>query len=90
MTRLEYIQKHSSLFWYTPKEKLADISDSFLVETILNYGSLEDVKELFQVIGLNHAAKVFFNTIDMSERRKNNYHELVLNFFTLLFNQHAR
>lgn len=89
MTRNEYIAKHSSLFWYTPKDKLADISDSFLVETILNYGSLEDVKELFQVIGIKQAAKMFFDSIALSERRKGNYHELPLNYFTLLFRRYA-
>mgnify|MGYP003491789672 CR=1 FL=1 len=87
MTRLEYIQKHSSLFWYTPKEKLADISDSFLVETILNYGSLEDVKDLFQVIGLNHAAKVFFAA---RGRMKMNYYPEIYNFFSIVFNRYAQ
>lgn len=90
MTRNDYIVKHSSLFWYTPKEKLSEISDSFLVETILNYGSLEDVKELFQVMGIKNVAKVFFNSIGLSERRKGNYHELVLHYFTLLFRRYAR
>ncbi|MEQ6121649.1 hypothetical protein [Reichenbachiella sp. MALMAid0571] len=89
MTRSEYITKHQGLFWYTPKDKLADISDSFLVETILNYGSLDDVKELFRVMGIKNAAKVFFDSIALSERRKNNYHELTLNYFTLLFDQYA-
>ena len=37
----KFIRKHSSLFWYTPVDKKDDISNELLVETILNYGSLE-------------------------------------------------
>ncbi|GHT33614.1 hypothetical protein AGMMS49574_19680 [Bacteroidia bacterium] len=43
--RKQYIAKHKSLFWYTPEDKKEEISDSLLVETILNYGTLENVKE---------------------------------------------
>ena len=40
----EYIRKHSSLFWYIPEDKKEDISEDVLVEFILNYGTMEDVK----------------------------------------------
>lgn len=30
--RREYIARHKSLFWYTPEEKLYNISDSLLVD----------------------------------------------------------
>ncbi|MBS1580139.1 MAG: hypothetical protein JST29_10905 [Bacteroidetes bacterium] len=89
MTRNDYITKHKNLFWYTPENKLFDISDSFLVETILNYGSLDDVKELFNLLGIKKVAKEFFDSTNLSERRKNNYHELTYNYFMLLFNQYA-
>lgn len=89
MTRNEFITQHSDLFWYTPKDKLHEISDSFLVETILNYGTLEDVKELFAVMGIKEVAKEFFNSINISERRKNNYFELTVNYFSLLFKKYV-
>ena len=41
-----FIQKHSALFWYTPKDKKEFVSDEFLIETILNHGTLDDFKEL--------------------------------------------
>ena len=55
----------------------------------LNYGSMDDVRALFNVMNISEVAKIFFNSINKSERRKNNYHELTLNYFTLLFNKYA-
>jgi hypothetical protein len=88
--REQYIAKHKSLFWYTPEDKKSKISDNLLVETILNYGDMEAITQLFQLMGIKNVAKVFFYNINMSDRRKNNYYELTLNYFTLLFNRYAQ
>lgn len=40
-------------------------------------------------MGIKQVAEVFFESINKSERRKGNYHELVLNYFTLFFNHYA-
>jgi len=85
----QYIIKHKNLFWYTPESQLHTISDSFLVETILNYGDMNEVKKLFEIMGIQNVAKIFFDDINLSERRKNNYQELTLNYFSLLFNRYA-
>jgi hypothetical protein len=84
-----FIRKNSSLFWYIPEDKKEEIDHEVLVEFILNYGTLEDVKELFRIMGINKVAEVFFDSINKSERRKGNYHDLVLNYFTLLFKRYA-
>jgi len=85
----QFILKHKSLFWYTPESSLNRISDSFVVETILNYGDINSVKSLFKIMGIKNVAKIFFADINLSERRKNNYYELTLNYFSLLFNRYA-
>jgi len=85
----QYISEHKNLFWYTPESKLHTISDSFLVETVLNYGDMNAVRSLFEIMGIKTVAKIFFDGINMSERRKNNYNELTLNYFTLLFNRYV-
>jgi hypothetical protein len=85
----QYIAKHKSLFWHTPENKKEDISLSLLVETILNYGDMNAVKQLFQLMGIENVAKVFFDDVNQSERKKNNYYELTLNYFTLLFKHYA-
>ncbi len=84
-----FIRKHSSLFWYTPKDKKEDISSDVLVEFILNYGDIKAVRELISLFGIEKVAEIFFNSINLSERRKGNYHELTLNYFTLLFSKYA-
>ena len=85
----QYISEHKGLFWYTPESKLHTISSSFLVETILNYGDMDAVRNLFEIMGIDNVAKIFFEDTDRSKRRKNNYQELTLNYFTLLFNRYA-
>jgi hypothetical protein len=85
----KFISQNSSLFWYTPEDKKEDISLEFLVETILNYGDLMAVKQLFELIGIEKAAETFFNSINLSDRRKGNFHELTINYFTLLFKRYA-
>jgi hypothetical protein len=50
---------------------------------------METVRQLFRVMGIKTVAKIFFDAVNQSERRKNNYHELTLNYFTLLFNRYA-
>ena len=81
-----FIRKHSSLFWYIPEDKKEDISEDILVEFILNYGSLEDVKELFRIMGIKETAKVFYQA---EGRKKLNYYPEVYNFFDLYFKKYA-
>jgi hypothetical protein len=84
-----FIRKNSNLFWYTPENKKEDISLEFLVETILNYGDLQAVKQLFELVGMKKVAEIFFHSINLSDRRRGNFHELTINFFTLLFTRYA-
>jgi hypothetical protein len=84
-----YIRQRGELFWYSPGDKGEAVSDELLVEHILNYGTMDDVQELFRVMGLQRVAEVFFKSVNLSERRKNNYSPVSLNYFTLLFNRYA-
>ncbi|MGC9352690.1 MAG: hypothetical protein ACP5D9_02565 [Mariniphaga sp.] len=81
-----FIRKHSTLFWYIPEDKKEDISHEVLVEFILNYGSMDDVRELFRIMGIKKAAKVFFNA---KGRRKLNYYPELYNYFKLFFEKYA-
>ena len=85
----KFIEDHQELFWYTPAPKSEKVTDELLVEMVLNYGNIDEVKGLFNVMGVNDAAKIFFNSINQSERRKGNYNEVILNYFTLYFKRHA-
>lgn len=87
MSRQDIIAKHSSLFWYTPQAKKQDISDSLLVETILNYGSLDDFRELVAVLGGKRVAEVFFST---TGRQKANYYPEIYHFFSLVLAKYVQ
>jgi hypothetical protein len=82
----QFIKEHSALFWYTPEDKKPEISHEFLVETILNYGDLDAVRKLIQLLGINHVSDVFFSA---QGRKKLNYYPEIHNFFTLFFHKYA-
>jgi hypothetical protein len=84
----EYIEKHKRLFRYYLKDNV-DIGPSLVVETILNDGNMEDIGELFQLMGIKNVAKTFFDDTTQGEREIDNYSELTLNYFTLLFKRYA-
>ena len=85
----KFIDDHQYLFWYSPAPKSETVSDELLVEMILNYGSMNELRGLFAVMGMKNVAKIFFDSINKSERRRGNYYEVILNYFTLLFNRYA-
>ena len=85
--RQSYIKAHRPLFWSVSNENLPNISNELLVETILNYGSLEDVRELIALLGLVDTAAIFFNAAE--SRQRHNYFPEVANYFRLYFNRHV-
>ncbi|MDR2475754.1 MAG: hypothetical protein LBD45_07830 [Bacteroidales bacterium] len=85
----DFINEYEAWFWYSGGDKRDTVSDELLVETVLNYGNMKMVKQLFQIMGIKNVADIFFREINQSERKKHNYNELTLNYFTLLFNQYA-
>ena len=83
----QFVQKKQSLFWAVPKEKKNDIGHILLVETILNYGTLEDVRELINLLGLRQTAAIFFQS--SQNRERHNYFPPVENYFRLYFKRHV-
>lgn len=81
-----FIKKHNHLFWYIPKDKKEDISKDILVEFTLNYGSLEDIKHLIDIMGIAGMAQVFYNA---KGRKKMNYYPEIYNFFDMFFSKYA-
>jgi hypothetical protein len=81
-----FIRDHSNLFWYTPEDKKENISLEFLVETILNYGTLNEIRTLIKIIGIQKISQVFFSA---QGRKKLNYYPEIYNFFSLVFTRYA-
>lgn len=83
----KFIREHSALFWYIKKDEKENISPILLVETILNYGELNDIEEMIGIMGLENVADIFFKSI--SNGKRSNYFKPVQNYFTLYFQRHA-
>lgn len=84
--RERFIDKHKAKFWYTPESLRHGISDALLVETTLNYGTLDDFRELRRILTPKRLARVFFSA---TGRRAGNYYPEIRNFFTLVLKPYA-
>jgi hypothetical protein len=82
----QFIHEHTNLFWYTPEEKKEDISHELLVETILNYGDLQSVKQLIEIMGFDRLSEIFTG---LEGRKKLNYYPEIYHFFSILVNKNA-
>ena len=82
----EFIRQNSDLFWYTPGDKKEDIGPELLLETILNYGTLDDIRTLLKIWGIREAANVFYSA---EGRKKLNYFPEIYNYFSLYFKKYA-
>ncbi|MDR1937618.1 MAG: hypothetical protein LBQ73_03845 [Tannerellaceae bacterium] len=82
----DYIKEHQELFWYSPDDKSETVSDELLLETIINYGSLNDIQHLFEIIGLQNAASIFRQ---MTGRKRLNIYPELRNYFELYFDRYA-
>ena len=83
------IRKNAYLFWYTKDSAKEDLPLPVVLEFFINYADKEEIKELFRIVGIKNAAKVFFEQIDKSVRIANNYETLAKNFFKLYFSRYA-
>jgi hypothetical protein len=82
-----FIRENRTLFWYTPEDKKENISLEFLVETILNYGGLNEIKTLIRIMGVQKISQIFFSA---EGRKKLNYYPEIYNFFSLVFTRYAQ
>ena len=71
---INFIKRNDHLFWYTPMEEKQNISEQMLVEFIINFGTLENIKELIQLYGVPKMQKLL---LEFKDRKKQNiYPEL--------------
>lgn len=82
-----FIRENSSLFWYVRESEKENISLPFLVETILNYSDMKSVKKLFDLLGIDTVADIFYRQIS---GRRTNYFPQVAHFFDEYFKRHIQ
>ena len=82
----KFIEDHQELFWYSPAPKSETVTDELLVETILNYGTMKDVQELFNIVNVANVASIFRG---MTGRKKLNIYPELYNYFNFYFDKYA-
>ena len=82
----KFIDDHQHLFWYSPAPKSDTVSDELLVETILNYGTLGEIHDLFEAVGLQKVASIFWG---MTGRKELNFFPEIHNYFSLYFKKYV-
>lgn len=84
MTIGEFIRKRKHLFWST--KNYDGLSKEAVVEGILNYGDMHDVRELIALLGVKEVSKIFH---EQTNRLRINYRPEVKNYFQLYFQKYA-
>ena len=88
----QFIRENASLFWYIREDAKENISQETLVEFILNYGDKKSVKKLFDLLGIEKVAEIFYKQTHKENslaRNRINYLKLVRNYFDLYFKKNA-
>ncbi len=83
----KFIQENSSLFWWIKPEEKMNISINAIVEAVLNYGNGKSVKRLFDLVGIETVAGIFYQQIS---GKRSNYHQRTKHFFQIYFKRHAQ
>lgn len=81
----KFVKKRRELFWST--KNYDDLSEAVVVEAILNYGDMDDVRELIKLLGIQKVAKIFYK--NTTNRARVNYDKRVIHYFNLYFKKNA-
>jgi len=84
MTIGDFVKKRKYLFWST--KNYDGLSKEAVVEAILNYGNMNDVRELISLLGMQEVAKIFH---EQTNRPRINYRPEVKKYFRLYFRKYA-
>jgi hypothetical protein len=80
----DFARKKKHLFWST--KNYDGLSNGAVVESILNYGDMNDVRELIALLGIQEVARVFHEN---TNRARVNYRPEIVNYFQLYFQRYA-
>lgn len=84
MTIHNFIKKRPYLIWYI--RDFDSLSEEAIVEAVLNFGDLNDIREMISILGIKKVAKIFRKQI---KRKRTNYHPKIMNYFKLYFNKYV-
>ena len=81
------VKENRPLFWSVGETNLKDLSELSVVEAILNYGNLDSVRKLFELLGTEKVADIFYWR---QSQKRSNYHPQVAHFFDAYFKRHVQ
>lgn len=81
-----FIQEHSYFWWWVPEKAKQNLNLSSIVEATLNYGSLDDIKQLFDLVGIESVADIFRQ---QTRQLRTNYSPRAKQFFSIYFDRHV-
>ncbi len=84
MTTGDFVRERKYLFWST--KNYDGLSNEAIVEAVLNYGNMDDVRELIVLLGIQEVAKIFREN---TSRPRINYDKKIVNYFSLFFEKYA-
>lgn len=84
MTLANFAEKNHQLFWST--KNYSNLSKAAVVEGVLNFGDMSDVKELCKLLGIKEVSNIFSKQI---KGKRVNYRPEVVNYFQLYFKKYA-
>lgn len=84
MTIGDFARKRKYLFWST--KNYDGLSHGAVIEAVLNYGDMNDVRELITLLGIQEVAKIFREN---TNRARVNYDPKIVNYFSLFFQKYA-
>ena len=85
MTVGSFIKSKPYLCWYVKNPE--NLSTESILETVLNYGDFDDVKNIFKIIGIKNASKTFSRQL---RNKRHNYRPQIANYFKLYFQKYAQ
>jgi len=80
----DFVKERKHLFWST--KNYDGLSNVAIVEGVLNYGDMDDVRELISILGIQEVARIFREN---SNRERVNYDPKIVNYFSLFFQKYA-
>ena len=82
----DFILDHKTLWWWVAESDLEQLSMSSIVEAILNYGSEQDVADLFKIVTVSKVSEIFKAG---NQGIRSNYQPEVITYFESYFKRHV-
>ena len=82
----DFILVHKTLWWWVAESDLEQLSISSIVEAILNYGSEQDVADLFKIVNVSKVSEIFKAG---NQGIRSNYQPEVITYFEFYFKRYV-